>query len=369
MVNLIIDDIHGLLQDLLNKKLVCYGAGGNFDEVMNKYENYSLADKVVQIIDDDKNLYGTVKYYKEKEYPITSLNKFIRYLDENNVVIVVTNYNYFMEIICELDKYTKLAGIHVYVGDFLHIKYSCSNQRIIRKMTTLKIPKVIHYCWFGGKALPPEYRKYMDSWKKHCPDYQIIRWDESNYDVTKNKYMYEAYQEKKWAFVSDYARVDIINTYGGIYLDCDVELLKSWNPLLGDGFFAGFEDYDHIALGLGFGARKNHEYLEKLLELYERIAFRTDEGLNMVACPKYQSEIINEMGFNLNNTFQKKGDMVIYPSNIFAPVSFWGMGQVDESSYSVHHYKATWHTDLERKYIGERQQRGKMLYQRYMLNE
>ena len=92
----------------------------------------------------------------------------------------------------------------------------------------MPIPKQISYCWFGHNPLPKKVEKCIESWKKHCPDYEIIRWDESNYDVTKNQYIREAYEAKKWAFVSDYARLDVIYQYGGIYLDMDVELIKDF---------------------------------------------------------------------------------------------------------------------------------------------
>ena len=94
------------------------------------------------------------------------------------------------------------------------------------------IPKVIHYCWFGGNPLPDEAKRCIDSWKKYCPDYKIIEWNESNYDVNSNEYMKAAYNEKKWAFVSDYARVDVVYRYGGIYMDTDVELIKPLDKFL-----------------------------------------------------------------------------------------------------------------------------------------
>ena len=101
------------------------------------------------------------------------------------------------------------------------------------------IPKVIHYCWFGGNEMSALEKKCIESWKTQCPDYEIIRWDETNYDVTKNLYMQQAYAAKKWAFVSDYARLDILYQHGGFYLDTDVELLQSLDALRTHAAFAG----------------------------------------------------------------------------------------------------------------------------------
>ena len=101
------------------------------------------------------------------------------------------------------------------------------------------IPKKIHYCWFGGNPLPEDVKRYIESWKKYCPDYDLIRWDESNYDVHKNAYVELAYQNKKWAFLTDYARLDIIYEHGGIYLDADVELIHSLDDLLQNSCYMG----------------------------------------------------------------------------------------------------------------------------------
>ena len=136
-------------------------------------------------------------------------------------------------------------------------------------MMMQKIPKVIHYFWFGGNPLPEDMKKCMESWKKFCPDYQIIRWDESNYDYRKNQYMREAYESKKWSFVSDYARMDIMYQYGGVYLDTDVELIQPLDELLQYNAFMGFEG-NYINLGLGFGARPGIPELDRKSVCRER---------------------------------------------------------------------------------------------------
>ncbi len=115
------------------------------------------------------------------------------------------------------------------------------------------IPKVIHYFWFGEQPLSELAIKCIESWKKFCPDYEIKLWNESNYDVSKNQYMLQTYQAKKYGFTVDFARLDVIYNYGGIYLDTDVELLKPLDEILNDKCFMGFESNKTVALGLGFG--------------------------------------------------------------------------------------------------------------------
>ena len=126
------------------------------------------------------------------------------------------------------------------------------------------IPKIIHYCWFGGNELPESVRKCIESWKKYCPDFVIKEWNESNYDVTKLPFMKDAYEAKKYAFVSDYARLDIIYQHGGIYLDTDVELIKPLDDrLLDTTCFMGMETPGTVATGLGFGAIKGHSFIKQ----------------------------------------------------------------------------------------------------------
>ena len=117
-----------------------------------------------------------------------------------------------------------------------------------------RIPKIIHYCWFGNNPKPEIVYKCIESWKKYFPDYEIVEWNEKNYDVNKELYMQEAYSCKKWAFVSDYARFDVLYQYGGIYFDTDVEVLKKFpQEILCNQAFTGIESTKIISPGLVFG--------------------------------------------------------------------------------------------------------------------
>lgn len=214
------------------------------------------------------------------------------------------------------------------------------------------IPKKIHYCWFGGNPLPEIALKCMESWKKFCPDYEIIRWDESSCDMAANKFVEQAYQEKKWAFVSDYFRLKIVEEQGGIYLDIDVELLKPLDDLLQIKGFMGFElgDAKSINSGLGFGAVPKHSVITKLRENYEHSPFIKEDGsLDTLPCPQRDTKVLVELGLKRNNQLQTVGGITFFPSDYFSPIGFMGEQNFSDNTYSIHHFNASWFTDRQRK--------------------
>ena len=207
------------------------------------------------------------------------------------------------------------------------------------------IPKKIHYCWFGGNPLPEKDQKCIDSWKEKCPDYEIIRWDESNYDINKNLYMKQAYEAKKWGFVPDFARLDIIYNEGGVYLDTDVELLKNLDELLKNDAYMGTEEGGtYINPGLGFGAAKNHPGIKDLMDIYKNRSFIKEDGtLDTVASPIMNTERLQMHGFVPNNKVQVVNGITIYPSDYLAPKDYQTQKlHLTENSVSIHHYNASW---------------------------
>ena len=217
-------------------------------------------------------------------------------------------------------------------------------------MSEQTIPKVIHYCWFGGAPLPESARRCMQSWKTFCPDYEIIRWDESNFDFHANRYAQEAYERGKWAFVSDYARLKIVYDHGGIYLDTDVELVKPLDPLLEQEGFLGFQDASTVATGLGFGAAAHHPVIEAMLKDYEGISFlRPDGTMDLTACPERNTRCLEGFGLRRDGSFQMAGGIAVYPAEFFSPMD-WHTGRitVTEHTYSIHRFDASWLTPFGR---------------------
>ncbi len=219
----------------------------------------------------------------------------------------------------------------------------------------MQIPKVIHYCWFGGNPLPDEYKAYIDSWKKFLPDYEIKCWDESNFDFDSCVYAKEAYDAKKWAFVSDYARFKIIYDNGGIYFDTDVELIKPIDDIIANGAFMGLEKQEMmrgtkkevlvgIAAGLGIGAPAKMDVYKEILDYYDTIRFVNPDGsLNQTTIVAHVSEIFRKYGYDGSDRLQTVADVTLYPSEYFDPIDCaTGKMQITEKTVSIHHYSASW---------------------------
>lgn len=205
------------------------------------------------------------------------------------------------------------------------------------------IPKVIHYCWFGKKSLPTLAVNCIDSWKKFCPDYEIIEWNEKNFDINNNTYVREAYENKKWAFVSDYVRLYALYNYGGIYMDTDVQVLKPLDSFLNDQAFSGFETYDRVQTGI-MGAEKKHHFFKELLDCYTDRRFVLNDGkfdytTNVEAITRF----CTERGLLLNNTEQTVEGVTLYPFDYFCPKDYDTKKiRLTKNSYTIHHFDGTW---------------------------
>lgn len=210
------------------------------------------------------------------------------------------------------------------------------------------IPKIIHYCWFGGKPLPKSALKCICSWERNLPNYEIRRWDESNFDVNAIPYIKEAYSVGKYAFVSDYARFWILYHYGGVYFDTDVEVLKSIDDIISKGNFLGVEQQneDEVTInpGLGLGVEKNNPLLKELIEIYQNSHFILEDG---TLCMKNIVEITTGLLFNkglVNTTETQQCDgFTIYPKEYFCPIDYRTRElRITEKTRTIHHFAESW---------------------------
>lgn len=181
------------------------------------------------------------------------------------------------------------------------------------------IPKKIHYCWFGRGEKPQLAQKCIASWKKFCPDYEIIEWNEDNYDMNENAYVRYCYENKKWAFLSDYVRLAVVYREGGIYFDTDVEVVRCFDDLLDCGAFFGFETEQHVNTGEGFGAEAHHVTIQKMLEEYASFAPQIGEQFDFIGCPTLNTRALLPLGLELNGEYQTVAGAVILPQDYMNP--------------------------------------------------
>lgn len=242
------------------------------------------------------------------------------------------------------------------------------------------IPRIIHYCWFGGNQLPELAQRCIASWRKFLPDYEIWQWTESptpaitsregvespklfdkklSFDVNIILYTAEAYKQKKYAFVSDYARFWILCRYGGIYFDTDVEVIRPMDDIISRGNFMGFEvDPDgentpgryaprycfDVAPGLGFGISKEHPFMQKMMDYYSNLDFKgavMDPWFKTIVA--YTTEALMEEGLQNKKGIQQVGDIIVYPHEYFAPIDvITGRLHITPNTYTIHRYMGSW---------------------------
>lgn len=344
-----LERLNVLTEDATTKSIVAFGSGQYLHNIITKNHEYDLESKIDYIVDNNPNLWGSKKLFNNKEIEIVSPDYLSKNVDANTIVLVTTIH---VEEVCkQLDEIKELKNTEVHLLFYsLNMEKHALTYNLpslpdnFRVNTTMQIPKKIHYFWCGGNDMPEANRRCVDSFKKICPDYEIIEWNESNYDISKNKYMLQAYKSKKWGFVPDFARLDIIYEHGGIYLDTDVELLKNLDELLYNDAFCGFESDQYAALGLGFGARKGFPLLKEMMADYDHLDFIDGNGqLNLKASPVYQTEFLEKKGLKKDGTFQMIDGMTIYPAEYLNPKSLYVPEMViTENTYSIHHYDGSW---------------------------
>ena len=204
------------------------------------------------------------------------------------------------------------------------------------------IPKIIHYCWFGGSEIPQHLQKCMDSWSRLLPEYRIMRWDETNFDINSIVWTKEAYGLKKYAFVSDYVRLLALEKYGGIYFDTDVMVKKSFDSLLDRPAFMGFENHLYLTSAV-MGFEPHFPLLKEFIDSYKDKTFiNADGSINNTANVVMMTDICKKYGLIINNQFQTVAGIEIYPTEYFCPLDFYHNDNTTSNTMAVHLFDASW---------------------------
>lgn len=337
MLRLLNTDAQSFSQIVKNKRV--YGFGVSRTLQLHRVF-WNLEDMIYKFVDNDSNKWQT-DYQYERLIPIISPMAMYREITKEDIILIISVH--YQEVVKQLDQIPALDGITCYILSFLGDYFDSSvDKKLFERTKAAKycIPPIIHFCWFGGKEIPDNYKRYMETWQEFCPNYEIKRWDEGNYDVLKHPYMKSAYELKKWEYVSDYARLDVLYQYGGIYLDTDVELIKSLDELRYFQAFAGFESEQTVDSGMGIGATPYNDVIKKFRDAYDH--YEEVKTGYTIPCPVHQTKILNDMGLKGNNSFQvlDNGNIVILPTEYLCGMRLHThLRQFTENTIGVHHFE------------------------------
>lgn len=344
-------DIIEFAEKVKSNRFFCFGASEMPEEMCEQYTQYHFENNIAFFVDNDSRKWGEKKILCGREILIISPNMLMKEYAEGDILLITSRF--YIDIYEQLQKEERMRNAGCYIWPLIAPQYpsdDCLTEKI-RKMEEKdrQIPKILHYFWFGQNRLPELEQKCLETWRQKCPDYEMIRWDESNYDISKNRYMRQAYEAKRWGFVPDYARLDVVYRYGGIYLDTDVEILRCLDPLLNLSAFAGFESKKIIAMGLGFGARKGHPFLKRLMEDYENREFlKGENSFDLTASPFIQTETFCKYGLKPDNKIQKVMDVTVLPAECLNPC-YHMIPHITNHTFAIHHFSGSWTSEKNRE--------------------
>lgn len=327
-----------------NKKVVIFGLGvvglTITPAILKKYQ---LLDRVACCVDSDNSRWGKQVDFEGRKISVFAPE--ILHRIDAYVTILITASR-FWSILDILESFPNSNLFSCYIIPNMCITNFSVNEskRGLNACTSQVIPKKIHYMWFGGRPMPTNLQKCISSWKKFCPEYEIIRWDETNYDVHKNSFVEQAYDNKMYGFVPDYARLELLYEYGGIYLDTDVELVRNLDELLYQEAFCGVEKWQVLNFGGCSGAVKGHASLEPFLDVWsKRKLIRTDGSIDRISSGLIDTSVAIRNGYQINGTNQMVNGMNIYTYDYFHPYDYMsGKTEMTSNTFSIHHFNGGW---------------------------
>lgn len=348
------------------KKVIIYGAGMIGQTVVPALsQKYNISKNIECFIDVDLHKAGQFINAGKWSYEIKSPD----YLYSNRhkgKILLITNSNFF-SVLRFLDEIRELSCTEGYIVPLMQVtelRQQTSSVTIEKYTEQPLIPKKIHYCWFGKGKIPPFLQKCIESWKIYCPDYEIICWNEENFDIGKYAYIQQAYTQKCYSFVSDLARLDILFEHGGIYLDTDVTLIKCLDDLLYQEGFVGTEKWGNINTGGGCGFVPRHPMLKEIIDLKRLYPFRQKDGsLSTETNGLSETKAFLRHNFIPDLSLQRINGITVYPPYVFHPYDYMsGEIQQKAATYSIHHFYGNWMENVEK----ELREKTKYLYNQIM---
>lgn len=333
-----------------NSKIVIFGIGVIGSTVTPEIlKALGLNDRIAFCIDNDRTRWNSTINICGREVKIHSPEMLKKCSGNFTVLITISRYYSALEQLKQLEE-TKEFSCYIVPAMCVNNFHNNGGKGVIKTSNVPLIPKKIHYMWIGGNPLPDKLKKCIDTWEKYCPDFEIIKWDESNYDVYKNRFVSQAYDNKKYGFVTDYAKLEILHEYGGIYLDTDVELQRNLDELLYQEAFCSVEKWQVINFGGCSGAIKGHKALEPFLEKWRnRSLVRADGTLDSISSGLIDTSVALNAGYVINGKTQTVMGMNIYTYDYFHPYDYMsGKLEQTEDTFSIHHFQGGWLDDKAR---------------------
>ena len=349
-------------EKLKTKDIICWGSGKHFKNITLPFLCKSgLIENLTGFVGVSEK--GPVEA-SGRFYEIYAKEQ-LAAMDAGKTVILITVAGY-EEILSQLRADARLAGFEAVPSIYLESLYEDMLLLSVkkpplnyRKHDRPMIPKIIHAIWFSGESMPELYLRCLESWKKYAPDYAIKIWNLETYKPEHCLFFEQAIEHRNWAFASDYARADLLRRYGGIYMDLDVEMLRSIEDLLYNDAYMSFESLDRIECGSGMGARPGHPVIEEICESYEaRPYLKADGTWDNSTCPVRYTHVIEKHGLKKDGGFQQVEDITVYPFEVLTCKSFdTGIIYTTELSYTVHHHNGSWIPDPAHRAMNERYER------------
>lgn len=367
--------INTTYEDFVNrtkeKSIVQFGASSAWHYFFKTFPTIDedVLERTICVVDNSMEKQGHSFAISDKTYSVIRPEDMVK--ESDYVILIVVSLAY-QEKICEQLKTMNLPEeMECYSLPLMTYSDRRSDNSCVdiyfQNHKEKKLPAKIHSFWFSGDEKPDLYKRCIESWHKYCPDFEIAEWNADNYDVTKNQYMQEAFEHKKWAFVSDFARLDLLNQFGGIYMDMDVELLAPIDSLLyADSFFCRQED-GLLELGSGFGVQAGDPLIQVMLRTYTgRKLIKPDGELDKTPQPEWLSNVLAENGFYKCYDSQIIGDRLILSNDYITCAT--GADPTQTARVGVHWHNGGWLDEKQKKLIKDSFHAREELLRKYFIN-
>ena len=327
-----------------NKKIVMFGCGLIGQIIIPQIlKQHGLLPYVCCMLDNDARKWGSEVDLCGMKMNIEAPER-LELCDKNTIIFL--NISRFESVYNQLIAMPCTDSMQLFITPMMLIYNCCEDKsKGLAKISEKPlIPKKIHYMWLGNNPMPDKLGKCLDSWKKYCPDYEIIKWSEENYDIKKNSYIAEAYEKKAYAFVSDFARLDILYNHGGIYMDTDVELIRNLDDMLYQEAFCGVEKWQDINFGTVCGSVPGNKALFQFIKSREGLKFIDKDGNeNRTTCGFYDTQAALKSGYVINGMTQYIENINIYAYDYFSPYDYMsGKCTITDNTYAIHWYNGGW---------------------------